>query len=230
MKKIRVIIPAYNEEKSVNEVINAIPSVVEEIIVANNGSTDSTAKVAKNAGATVVSEPRMGYGYACLKGIDYISSIKERTDIVVFLDADFSDEPECLTEIVQPILNGEVPFVLGTRIKKLRDKGSMTPPQIFGNDLACFLMKLFYRSTFTDLGPFRAIEWEVLKELNMKDTTYGWTIEMQLKVIKQKIPYKEVPVPYKKRIGVSKVSGTIKGVIFAGFKILFWIFKFSFKK
>lgn len=230
MPTIKVIIPAYNEEASIGHVIHDIPSIVSEIIVVSNNSTDTTETVAKNAGATVLSEERKGYGYACLKGMDYIANHSETTDIVVFLDGDYSDYPEELTKIVTPIINDDFDFVVGARIAETREQGSMTMPQIFGNWLATSLMKLFFKSTFTDLGPFRAIKYEKLIALNMEDKTYGWTVEMQLKALKRKYRYLEVPVNYRNRIGVSKVSGTIKGAIFAGFKILAWIFKYSFKK
>lgn len=222
---VTVIIPAYNEEDSIAKVIKEIPSLVNEIIVVNNCSTDKTATVAATAGATVLDENRMGYGYACLKGIEHAARQQSPPDVVVFLDGDFSDYPVELIKIIAPIQNNEVDFVVGARVKELREEGSMTPQQIFGNWLACFLMKGLFNSTFTDLGPFRAIKWETLQSLKMSDKTYGWTVEMQLKVLRQKISYKEIPVSYKKRIGVSKVSGTIKGTIFAGAKIIGWIFK-----
>jgi len=234
MAKIKVIIPAYNEEASIPLVIKAIPEIVDEVIVISNNSTDNTEINAKNAGATVLVEQQKGYGYACLKGMEYIASASQSDqtqapDIVVFLDGDYSDYPEELTKIVQPIIKDNIDFVVGARIKALREEGSMTVPQVFGNWLATTLMKLFFRSTFTDLGPFRAIKYNKLLDLKMEDKTYGWTVEMQLKALKQKLTYKEIPVNYRNRIGVSKVSGTIKGAIFAGIKILTWIFKYSFK-
>ncbi|MDY2587325.1 glycosyltransferase family 2 protein [Winogradskyella aquimaris] len=231
MPKIVVIIPAYNEEASISYVIKDIPSIVDEIIVVSNNSTDNTEDNAKSAGATVLVEHQKGYGHACLKGMEYVASFDytELPDIVVFLDGDYSDYPEELTKIVQPIIEDNIDFVVGARVKELREPGSMTGPQIFGNWLATFLMRLFFKSTFTDLGPFRAIKYQKLLDLKMEDKTYGWTVEMQLKVLKQKLSYKEIPVHYKNRIGVSKVSGTVKGAIFAGVKILTWIFKYSFK-
>jgi glycosyltransferase involved in cell wall biosynthesis len=226
---IRVIIPAYNEETSIEHVIRDIPDSVHEIIVVNNNSTDATAKNALEAGATVLSESNSGYGNACLKGIDYIQQQKTGTDIVVFLDGDYSDYPEELTKIVAPIIENNIDFVLGSRVEKFREKGAMQPQQIFGNWLATFLMRLFFKSKFTDLGPFRAIKFDALMGLKMKDPTYGWTVEMQLKILKQRLSYEEIAVKYRNRIGVSKVSGTLKGSIFAGIKILTWIFKYSFK-
>ena len=229
MSIIKVIIPAYNEQESIANVITEIPSVVSEVIVVSNNSTDNTVSVAEKAGATVLSEIQKGYGYACLKGMEHIASQNEKPDIVVFLDGDYSDYPEELTKIIAPILTNNIDLVIGARAPELREKDSVTPQQIFGNWLACFLMKLFFKATFTDLGPFRAIKYDKLLALNMTDKTYGWTVEMQLKALKKQFSYVEVPVRYKKRIGVSKVSGTIKGAIFAGVKILTWIFKYSLK-
>jgi len=234
MTHIKVIIPAYNEEESIPLVIADIPKIVDEVIVVNNNSTDNTEVNAKKAGATVLTENRKGYGYACLKGMDYIASTSindpnKTPDIIVFLDGDYSDFPEELIKIVNPIIKDNIDFVVGARDKKLREDGSMTGPQVFGNWLATTLMKLFFGSTFTDLGPFRAIKYDKLLALQIEDKTYGWTIEMQLKVLKRKYSYKEIPVNYRNRIGVSKVSGTVKGAIFAGVKILTWIFKYSFK-
>tara|TARA_R110001632_G_scaffold26776_1_gene72134 strand:- start:937 stop:1626 length:690 start_codon:yes stop_codon:yes gene_type:complete len=229
MTDIKVIIPAFNEADSIAHVINEIPKTVSEVIVVNNNSTDDTVKNAEKAGATVLSETRKGYGYACLKGLDYIAAKSKQPDIIVFIDGDYSDYPEELDKIVAPILENDIDFVVGARTKSLREEGSMTPQQVFGNWLATFLMSLFFGAKFTDLGPFRAIKYEKLKELNMEDKTYGWTVEMQLKVLKKKMTYTEVPVRYKRRIGISKVSGTVKGSIFAGIKILGWIFKYSIK-
>ena len=226
---IKVIIPAYNEGDSIGSVISDIPKSVSEIIVVNNNSTDTTLFNAEKAGATVLTENRRGYGYACLKGMDYIAQQSEKPDIIVFLDGDYSDYPEELDKIVAPILNQNMDLVIGARKKALREAGSMTFPQIFGNELATFLMKLFFGAKFTDLGPFRAIKYDKLVALQMQDKTYGWTVEMQLKVLRKKMAYTEVPVRYKKRIGISKVSGTVKGAIFAGTKILAWIFKYSIK-
>jgi glycosyltransferase involved in cell wall biosynthesis len=227
--KIKVIIPAFNEQDAIANVINDIPAQVDEIIVVSNNSTDATEKNARNAGATVLKEIRKGYGYACLKGLDYVANLKDTPDIIVFLDGDYSDFPEQLTEIIAPIINNDIHFVIGARVKELREEGSMTPQQIFGNWLATFLMKLIFGAKFTDLGPFRAIKYDKLLSLNMEDKTYGWTVEMQLKALKQDLLYTEIPVKYRNRIGVSKVSGTLKGSILAGVKILSWIFKYSFK-
>lgn len=229
MTNIKVIIPAYNEEASIGFVVREIPEIVSEIVVVSNNSSDKTIEVAKNAGATVLSENRKGYGYACLKGLEYISSQNTKPDIIVFLDGDYSDYPDELTKLIEPVLNGNTDFVIGARVSGFREKNSMTPQQIFGNWLATFLMKLFFNAKFTDLGPFRAIKYQKLLALDMQDKTYGWTVEMQLKVLKQKMSYIEIPVHYKTRIGVSKVSGTVKGTVMAGIKIIGWIFKYAFK-
>lgn len=220
-----MIIPAFNEERSIGRVIADIPDLVSEVIVANNGSTDKTAEVAAAAGATVVDQPIAGYGIACLKGMAYVASLKDQPDVIVFIDGDYSDYPEQLPEVLAPILNDQMDMVIGSRALGKRAAGSMTFPQIFGNWLATTLMRWIYGAYFTDLGPFRAIRWEALKALNMQDKTYGWTVEMQVKAAKQKLKFTEVPVNYKKRIGVSKVSGTVKGTIMAGYKILWTIFK-----
>ena len=226
--KISIIVPALNEERSIGKVITSLPKIYHQLIIVDNGSTDSTQKIAKKNGAIVLSEKNRGYGNACLKGIRFLK--KNPPDIVVFLDGDFSDYPQEIKKIIKPIEQKKVDFVIGSRIKSLREKGSMTPQQIFGNKLACFLLKLIYGGKFTDLGPFRAIKWNTLMDLNMIDKTYGWTIEMQLKVLRKKISYAEAPVRYRKRIGNSKISGTLKGSLLAGIKIIGWIVKYYFKK
>lgn len=227
---IDVIIPAYNEAASIGLVISEIPQLVREVIVVSNNSTDQTETVAQKTGATVLKESQRGYGYACLKGMQHISEKKEKPDIVVFLDGDYSDYPEQLAQLVAPIIEKDIDFVIGARVKRLREAGSMTFPQRFGNWLATNLMTLFFGAKFTDLGPFRAIKYTKLLALEMQDKTYGWTVEMQLKALKKKYTYTEVPMNYRNRIGTSKVSGTVKGAIFAGIKILSWIFKYTFKK
>lgn len=224
---IKVIIPAFNEENGVGQVIQEIPSdLVYEVIVVNNASTDETERIAKEAGATVLRETTPGYGRACLKGIDYLKKSDPLTDIVVFLDADHADFPEEMRELVKPILEHNVDLVIGSRALGHKEKGSMTPQQIFGNWLATRLLKLFYKVKFTDLGPFRAIKFDSLLELEMQDKTYGWTVEMQLKAAKKKMKCMEIPVSYRKRIGFSKISGTVKGTILAGYKIISTIFKY----
>ncbi|MET3129406.1 glycosyltransferase involved in cell wall biosynthesis [Arcicella rosea] len=227
MKKIVVIIPAFNEENAVGIVIREIPKhLVAEIIVVNNNSNDQTAQIAKEAGATVLNENRQGYGWACLKGIDYCKQQNILPDIVVFMDADHSDYPEEMSAVIKPIIEQNFDMVIGSRALGKRERGSMTPQQIFGNWLATNLIKIFYGVIYTDLGPFRAITFEKLIAMKMQDTTYGWTVEMQLKAAKMKLKVVEVPVNYRSRIGVSKVSGTLKGTIMAGYKILSWIFKY----
>ncbi len=224
---IAVIIPAFNEENSVGKVVNDIPKKwVKEIIVANNNSNDLTPINARNAGAIVVDEPVQGYGNACLKGMAYLVEHNITPDIVVFLDADYSDFPEELIELVQPIINDNVDMVIGSRALGDKEKSSMTPQQIFGNWLATFLIKHLYKVEFTDLGPFRAIKYDSLLKLDMKDKTYGWTVEMQVKAAKQNMKCTELPVSYRVRIGKSKVSGTLKGTIMAGYKIITTIFKY----
>jgi glycosyltransferase involved in cell wall biosynthesis len=221
-----VIIPACNEEKSISKVIGEIPTnYVRNIIVCNNGSSDSTRQVALNAGAVVVDEPISGYGRACLAGMEYISRSEEKPDIVVFLDGDYSDYPEQMGELIRPIVKENCDLVIGSRALGNPQKGSMTPAQIFGNWLATNLIRLFYNYRFTDLGPFRAIRYDALLDLEMVDKDFGWTVEMQVKAAKQKLRCAEIPVKYRKRIGKSKVSGTIKGTILAGHKILWTIFK-----
>ncbi len=230
-KSVVVIIPAYNEQNSIAKVINAIPKKwVDEIIVCNNNSTDDTAQNALDAGATVVFEGQKGYGFACLKAIDYLKNKTQKPDIVVFLDADFSDFPEQLPSVVRPILEQGMDLVIGSRALGKREENSMTPQQLFGNWLATRLMRWLYGVHFTDLGPFRAISYEALMRIKMRDTTYGWTVEMQLKAAKHKLKFVEVPVDYRQRIGVSKVSGTVRGTVLAGYKILLWIFKYYFEK
>ena len=200
--------------------------LVHEIIVVNNASTDNTEKIAKAAGATVLREPTPGYGRACLKGIAYLNKSVPPCDIVVFLDADHSDYPEEMAQLVNPILVNDVDLVIGSRSLGQKESGSMTPQQLFGNWLATQLLKWLYDVKFSDLGPFRAVRYSTLIKLNMQDTTYGWTVEMQLKAAKMKMKCVEVPVRYRKRIGFSKISGTIKGTVMAGYKIITTIFKY----
>jgi glycosyltransferase involved in cell wall biosynthesis len=229
MPHISVIIPAYNEAGSIHKVIQEIPvGLATEVIVVDNNSTDETASVARSNGATVLLQPLQGYGNACLKGLEYLHEkpASEKPEIVVFLDGDYSDYPEKMPELVIPILNNEADLVIGSRALGNREPGSMTLPQIFGNWLATSLLKHFYKVHFTDLGPFRAIRYNSLEKLNMQDKTYGWTVEMQLKAAKYKLRCMEVAVPYRKRIGYSKISGTVKGTILAGYKILYTIFKY----
>lgn len=230
MTGVKVIIPAFNEQDSIVNVLNDIPrDKVDEVIVVNNNSSDMTAAVAGQAGVTVLDEPRKGYGSACLRGLEYVAGLRDKPRVIVFMDADYSDYPEELPRLVEPITKNNYDLVIGARTKELREKGSMTPPQVFGNWLATRLMRLIYGSEFTDLGPFRAIRYNQLVALNMQDKDFGWTVEMQIKALKRKLKYTEVPVPYRNRIGVSKISGTVKGTLMAGYKILGLIFKYSWR-
>ena len=223
---IDVIIPAYNEEESIGLVVADIPKkLIREIIVCNNSSEDKTAKVARDGGATVVNQPQKGYGSACLKGIEHIINKSTKPDIVVFVDGDYSDHPEEIRLLVEPIISDNMDMVIGSRALGDMERGAMMPQQIFGNWLATNLIKLFYNYHFTDLGPFRAIRYDKLIELQMSDPDFGWTVEMQVKAAKMKFRCTEIPVSYRRRVGVSKVSGTIRGTILAGHKILWTIFK-----
>lgn len=221
-----IIIPAFNESTSVGKVIRDIPKeLVTAIIVVNNGSTDDTAMVAADEGAIVLTENRKGYGYACLKGIEYLKNKAQKEDIVVFLDGDYSDFPQETATLIEPIVQHGYDLVIGSRALGRREKGAMLPQQLFGNWLATRLMKQLYKTTFTDLGPFRAITWQALMQIGMEDKTFGWTVEMQVKAAKLRLKCTEVPVSYRRRTGISKVSGTVKGTILAGYKILSVIFK-----
>lgn len=221
---ISVIIPAFNEEKSLPSVINDLPKdILNEIIVVNNNSSDSTGAVAKQLGCQVVFEARRGYGQACLTGI---KQLNPQTEVVVFIDGDYSDHPDELSKLLYFIHEG-YDFVLGSRLLGVCDKGAMTPQAFYGNKLACFLMRLFWGVQYSDLGPFRVIKFEALKKLLMTDQNFGWTIEMQIKAVKHGLKIKEVPVSYRKRVGKSKISGTLSGTIKAGYKILYTIFKYK---
>ena len=217
------IIPAYNEEESIGKVIRDIPGeIITEIIVVDNNSTDQTGKVANEAGATVLFESVKGYGAACLRGIEYLRN--KKCDTVVFLDGDFSDYPEEIIDLVRPIENNQYDFVLGSRVLGTREKGSLRFQSRIGSLIAGFLMKLFWNVKYTDLGPFRAIKFNKLIELNMRDKWFGWTVEMQIKAAKKKFGILEIPVKYRKRIGKSKVTGTLKGTLMASIIILKTIF------
>ncbi len=220
---ITVVIPAFNEQESLPKVLSDIPKgIADEIIVVDNNSTDETASVATRCGAKVVREERAGYGAACLRGISEI----KHTDILVILDGDYSDYPQQMSQILDPIVKQEADFVLGSRVLGNRQKGALMPQAYWGNKLSVFLIKLFFGFSFTDMGPFRAIRFQSLKELNMRDANFGWNVEMQVKAIKRGLKIREVPVDYRVRIGSSKISGTIRGTILAGTKILFTIFKY----
>jgi len=236
MKKTFVIIPAINESSSIDKVILDIPKeIIEEIIVVDNGSEDDTISVAKNAGATVLMEKEKGYGAACLKGIDYISQKENinEDDIIVFLDGDYSDYPGEMNIIIEPILKESYDMVIGSRVlgKKLgmcEDK-ALLPQAGIGNWLSTKLIKLFWSYSYSDLGPFRAVKYKSLIDMNMQDRNYGWTVEMQILAAKLNQKCKEVPVSYRVRIGDSKVTGTISGSLKAGAKILWTIFIYIFK-
>lgn len=227
---VDVIIPAFNEENAVGNVIGDIPrQLVRHIIVVNNNSNDQTKTNAIKAGAIVLDEPRQGYGYACLKGLEYIKKMSIPPDAVVFLDADYSDYPEDMIPMISLLKDRDLDLVIGSRALGERESGSMTPQQIFGNWLATTLISWFYSANYTDLGPFRAIRYKTLLAINMQDKTYGWTVEMQLKIAKGKYKFEEIPVRYRQRIGHSKVSGTVKGTIMAGYKILLYVFRYIWK-
>ncbi|NQY68473.1 MAG: glycosyltransferase family 2 protein [Flavobacteriales bacterium] len=225
MEGVYVIIPAFNEENSIGLVLADLPSFVAEVIVVDNNSTDSTHSVAKENGATVLLEKQKGYGAACLKGIHYLNKNRsEECKVVAFIDADYSDHPNELGLLLEEIENGK-DIVIGNRVKSKREEGAMMPQQLFGNWLATFLIQIIYGVRHADLGPFRAIRYKKLLELNMVDKTFGWTVEMQVKAIKQKLNYAGVSVSYRKRVGVSKISGTIYGTVMAGYKIISTLIK-----
>ena len=215
-RRIGVIIPALNEEGAIGKVIEAVPDWVDYIVVADNGSRDQTSEVARNSGARVVREDERGYGAACLAGLQALPS----SDIIVFLDGDYSDYPEDMEELIAPILTGGADMVIGSRVLGGAEHGSLTPQQVFGNWLATRLIRLLWGARFSDLGPFRAIRDDALRMLEMEDRNFGWTVEMQVKAAKAGLKFAEVPVRYRQRIGVSKVSGTMSGTIKAGTKIL----------
>lgn len=225
--KISLIIPAYNEESSIGLVLDSLPkNLLNQIIVVDNASDDSTARVAGKCGAQVVREERRGYGSACLKGI---SELSPDTEIVVFLDGDFSDHPEELPDLLKPIIEKEADMVIGSRMLGVREPGALLPQAYWGNRLAVFLIRLFWGFGYTDLGPFRAIRYQALKEINMVDVDFGWTVEMQIKAITHGLKIKEVPVSYRKRTGKSKITGTLSGTVKAGFKILYTIAKYLYQ-
>lgn len=225
-QRVSVIIPALNEELAIGRVIASIPHWVDEIIVVDNGSTDDTARVAADCGARVVSERERGYGAACLKGI---ASLQE-SDVVVFLDGDFSDDASEMSTLVEPIVSGQADLVIGSRVRGRCSVGALTPHQRFGNWLACHLLRMIWGTTWSDLGPFRAISMRALQLLEMRDRRYGWTVEMQLKAAVHKLRCMEVPVSYRSRVGVSKISGTLIGSAKAGVTILRLIAQSAFRR
>ena len=229
--RVAVVIPAFNEARAIGRVIGDLPAgVVDEVVVVNNASTDETEANARAAGATVVREGRRGYGQACLAGLAYLRATTP-PDVVVFLDGDYSDHPDELPKLLAPIARGEADFVLGSRILGVRqglvEKGAMLPQALIGNRIACGAMRLAWGARFTDLGPFRAIRWEALEALGMEDRTYGWTVEMQIKAAQLGLRSVEVPVHYRRRIGVSKITGTIGGTVRASYKILWTLARYA---
>ena len=228
---IAVVIPALNEECALPLVLGDIPrNLVAEVVVADNGSSDATAAVAHDAGACVVFEPDRGYGAACLRGLAHLAQRHEGPpDIVVFLDADYSDHPDEMPQLLRPILEDECDLVIGSRMTGQRESGAMPPQSVWGNRLACFLMRWLFGAGYTDLGPFRAIRWSALERLGMSDRNFGWTVEMQIKAVRFGLRIAEVPVSYRRRIGASKISGTVRGTILAGSKILYLIAKHGLK-
>jgi glycosyltransferase involved in cell wall biosynthesis len=227
---VAVVIPAWNEEGSIGRVIEALPKRwFSRVIVADNNSTDDTAEVAREFGATVVPAPRQGYGSACLAALAHLESLVERDQprVVAFIDADFSDHPEQLPLVVGPVLDGRADFVIGSRMLRRQPRGALLPQAIFGNRLACLLIRILFAQRYTDLGPFRAISWAALRGLKMRDTNFGWTVEMQIKAARSRLRIVEVPVDYRPRIGHSKITGTLRGSIRAGYKILYTIFRYG---
>jgi len=215
-KKIGVVIPALNEEQAIGRVIADVPTWADEIVVVDNGSHDGTARAARRAGAHVVAEAERGYGAACQAGIRALRA----PDIIVFLDGDYSDRPQEMATLIDPIAAGEADFVVGSRVRGKRGPGALTPQQRFGNWLACRLIRRIWGTACSDLGPFRAIRTDALRALDVRDRAYGWTVEMQLKAAESGLRYLEVPVSYRARIGVSKISGTLRGSLLAGVTIL----------
>ena len=218
--EIAVIIPALNEERSIGKVIDAIPDWVDDVVVVDNGSTDGTRQEASRHGARVLREPQRGYGAACLTGIAALG----RPEVVVFLDGDYSDYPEEMDRLVEPILADRADMVIGSRVLGTSEPGALLPQARFGNWLSCTLMHLLWKHRYTDLGPFRAIRRTSLEQLGMEDKNFGWTVEMQIKALRQGLRVAEAPVSYRPRIGQSKVTGTVRGVVSAGTKILYTIF------
>jgi len=224
---VDVVLPALNEEDSLPLVLADLPSPpVRRAVVADNGSTDGTARVARAGGAVVVAAPRPGYGSACLAGLDWLRR-NDPPDVVVFLDADYSDHPEELPRLLAPILDDEADLVIGSRVLGEREPGALLPQARAGNRVACLLIRLLYGHRYTDLGPFRAVRWEALERLQMSDPDFGWTAEMQVKALRHGLRVTEVPVSYRKRVGVSKITGTVKGTVLAGYKILWTVLRYS---
>ena len=224
---IDVVIPALNEEASLPLVLAELPCPpVRRVVVADNGSRDGTARVARESGAVVVPAERRGYGSACLAALDHLRK-NDPPDVVVFIDADYSDHPEELPEVVAPILAGTADVVIGSRVLGRRERGALLPQARAGNLVACLLIRLLYGHRYTDLGPFRAARWDALERVGMSDPNFGWTAELQVKALRAGLRVVEVPVSYRKRVGVSKITGTIRGTIAAGYKILWTVLRYS---
>lgn len=224
--KVGVVIPVFNERRSLPLVVADLPrDRVAEIVVVDNGSTDDTASVARELPVRLVREERRGYGSACLAGIDALKSLPP--EVVVFLDGDYSDHPEELPLLLDGIAAG-ADLVIGSRMLGSREPGALLPQARFGNALACSLIRLLFGHRYTDLGPFRAIRWGALERLGMNDRDFGWTVEMQVKALREGLRVAEVPVSYRRRVGVSKISGTLSGAFRAGSKILRTIVRYSF--
>lgn len=225
--RVDVVIPAFNEEESLPLVLAAIPrNMVDRIVVVDNASTDRTAEAARAGGAVVVSETRPGYGSACLTGLAYLRA-NQPPEIVVFLDGDYSDHPDELPGLIEPIQSRKVQMVIGSRALGSRERGALLPQARAGNWIACTMIRWLYGHRYTDLGPFRAITWEALESLEMRDPDFGWTAEMQVKALRHRLAVTEVPVSYRRRIGVSKITGTLRGTVLAGYKILITVMRYS---
>lgn len=223
--QVSVVIPVFNERESLPLVVAAIPrELVSEIVVVDNGSTDDTGLVAAGLPVRLVREPRRGYGSACLAGV---AALDGATDVIVFLDGDFSDHPEEMPRLLDAIAAG-ADLVIGSRMLGTSEPGALLPQARFGNRLACFLIRLLYGHRYTDLGPFRAIRRDAYRKIGMEDTNFGWTCEMQVKAVRQGLTIAEVPVSYRKRVGVSKITGTVSGTLRAGYKILWTIARYGF--
>lgn len=218
---VDVVIPALNERRSLPRVIEDIPRhAVRHIVVVDNGSSDGTADVAASCGCVVVHEPRRGYGSACLAGLAHLRALQSPPDVVVFLDADRSDHADEMPRLLAPIAEGRADLVVGSRALGAAEKGALLPQQRVGNRVASCLIRRLYGARVTDLGPFRAIRHPALEALRMADRDYGWTAEMQVKALKVGLRYVEVPVSYRRRIGRSKIAGTVRGSVGAGIKIV----------
>lgn len=222
---VMAVIPALNEEASIARVVESLRDRVHTVVVCDNGSTDATAALAAKAGAIVVSEPQRGYGAACLRALTVLQTVPH--DVVLFVDADLSDDPRDVPRVLEPIINGRADLVIGSRLTGNRERGSLTPPQVFGNWLATRLIDVLWHVRFTDLGPMRAINTISLERLDMQDRAFGWTVEMQIKAARLGLRCAEIPVSYRRRVGTSKISGTVLGTIRAGITILSTIVRYA---